>query len=291
MYQTRSWQTIILLITGLVFGWLYLVTYYQSPILIFPFQPINWQWFLDLPGQDAINPGVQAAILPHDSASHKELTQFYRGLAAVSQPTTVVILSPNHYDAGRADIQATTRAFQTIDGLLYSDTPIINQLRRHGLLGVEGKSFDKEHGVTMQAGYIKRFFPQAKVVPLIFKADTSLQQVDALVERLIQIVSTEARLVLASIDFSHYLPKTQADLNDARTLSQIKAMDLNQLPIVDEECAFLDSPPALRAIIGYANQLRAIQLAVVRHDNTADILNRPSEPSTTSHFYITFAGS
>ena len=105
-----------------------------------------------MPGQDAINPGVQAAILPHDSASHKELTKFYRGLAAVSQPTTVVILSPNHYDSGRVNIQATTRAFQTIDGLLYSDTPIINQLRRNGLL------FPNVHVVANMYSYDERGF-------------------------------------------------------------------------------------------------------------------------------------
>ncbi len=90
------------------------------------------------------------------------------------------------------------------------------------------------------------------------------------------------------IDFSHYLTKTQADINDAKTYRQIQTMDVDQLPTSDIECEFLDSPAALRAVIQYAIARGAEQMALIRHDNTADILNKPEVSSTTSHFYITF---
>ncbi|KKW25643.1 MAG: hypothetical protein VE99_C0001G0280 [candidate division Kazan bacterium GW2011_GWC1_52_13] len=289
MRRTESNYTWNLWIAGLVVVGLLVVANGQPPVPVYPFQALNWQWILDLPGQDPIAAGVQAAILPHDSISIKELTAFYRGLAAAVQPRFVVILSPNHYDAGRANIQTTSRVFMTADGRAHPDWSLVGQLRARGLAGSEGDSFTKEHGITAQVEYAKRFFPEARWLPLIFKSTATPAEVDAVMRWLEQTLPANQTLVLASIDFSHYLTKTRADINDTKTYRQIQTMDVNQLPTSDIECEFLDSPAALRAVVAYAHSRELNRLTLVRRDNTADIRGEPNLVSTTGHLYITFS--
>ncbi len=280
-----------LLIAGLVIFVLVFVSRLQSPIPIYPFEKVNWDWILSLEGQDRIDADVRAAILPHDANSHKELTVFYRGLAT-SNPNieTVVVISPNHFGKGTANVQTGSLGFKTADGVLKPDSNLLKGLELNETAEIESATFEKEHGITMQAEYVKRFFPKADFLPIVLKAGTTPREVDALVLWMTSNLEAEKALVLGSIDFSHYLTKAQADINDAKTLAQIKLMNLNKLPTSDTKCAFLDSPMTLRAIVQYARAVGGEKISVVRHDNTATILNKPNLASTTSHFYITFGG-
>lgn len=267
-----------------------MVSRMQLAIPIYPYEKVNWDWILSLEGQDKIAANTRAAILPHDAASHKELTQFYRGLAAANPNVeAVVVISPNHYENGDANIQTASRSFETANGLLRPDVELVNHLRLSQVGKVESETFTREHGITMQAEYVKRFFPKAKFLPIVLKSKTDSREVDALVLWLTNNLNPETSLVLGSVDFSHYLTKAQADRNDAKTLSQIKSMNLNRLPTSDAKCEFLDSPMSLRTIVQYARAVGGEKLTVVRHDNSATIADKPDMKSTTSHFYITFA--
>jgi MEMO1 family protein len=279
-----------LLIVGLVVFVLVMVNRLQTPIPIYPYEKMNWDWVLGLEGQDKVDANVKAAILPHDAASYKELTMFYRGLAATN-PTVenIVVIAPNHFEKGTANIQTDGRGFQTANGILSPNGQLIKEFQTSGVGEIESATFEKEHGITLQAEYIEKFFPKVKFLPIVLKAGTTAREIDGLVLWLTNNLSAEKTLVLGSIDFSHYLNKTQADKNDAKTLAQIKSMNLTKLPTSDEKCEYLDSPMSLRAVIQYARAVEGTKLTVVRHDNTATIMNQPKLSSTTSHFYITFS--
>ncbi len=280
-----------LLIAGLVIFVLVFVSRLQSPIPIYPFEKVNWDWILSLEGQDKIDANVRVAILPHDANSHKELTVFYRGLATANpEVKNIVVIAPNHFEKGTENVQTASRGFQTADGVLKPKGNLLKGLELNEAGKIENATFEKEHGITMEVGYIKRFFPKADFLPIVLKAETTPREVDALVLWMTSNLAAEKTLVLGSIDFSHYLTKAQADRNDAKTLAQIKLMNLNKLPTSDAKCEFLDSPMTLRAVIQYARAVGGEKLSVVRHDNTADILNKPNLASTTSHFYMTFGG-
>jgi hypothetical protein len=278
-----------LLLAGLVVIGLILTAKAPKPILIYPFTAETWQSILNLSGQDKISPKTAAVIIPHDIVARQQLTQFYRGLSSVIQPSVVVVISPNHYESGAGDIQTTLSDFDTSDGQLQASN-FASKLVRAKLAEVNSSPFVKEHGVTIQAEYIKHFFKSAKIVPIILKQKTSPANVEKLASWLKNNLP-EGSLVIASIDFSHYLPKAQADINDSVTLAQILSRDINKLPKSDAKCAFLDSPASLRVVVQYANLSNAGVLKIVRHDNSASIIGMPNLLSTTSHFYITFSQS
>lgn len=262
-----------------------------AAIPIYPYQPINWQWILSLDGQDEIGANTRAGVLPHDASSYRQLTQFYRGLAAAnSDISTVVVIGPNHYEKGEANVQTALRPFRTVDGVLAADLDLAEQMQLDGVGKIDSGTFVKEHAMTMQVEYIKRFFPQAKLLAIVLKSETTPEEADKLASWLATALPADKTLVLGSIDFSHYLNKAQADKNDAKTLRQIQTMDVGALPTSDVKCEFLDSPMALRVIVQYALAVGAGKPVVVRHDNTTDIFDKPDLASTTSHYYITWGG-
>ena len=251
-----------LVVVGLVVFGLVMVGRIQTPIPIYPFEKINWDWILGLEGQDEINANTGVAILPHDALSHKELTVFYRGLAVANpEIENVVVISPNHFETGTANIQTDTRQFQTADGKLTPSRQLVQQLLISGLGKIENSTFEKEHGITMQAEYIKRFFPESKFLPIVLKANTTPAEVDALVLWLTNNLPTENTLVLGSIDFSHYLPGQVAYVHDLLAVDIIEARSIDEAKKIEA-----DSPASIEVLLRLA-KLKSLNIEVLRNTN------------------------
>ena len=63
-----------------------------------------WERYLSEEGSYEIPEGVVGAVLPHHLITALELTRFYRGLRERIDPRVIVILSPNHYEVGEANV-------------------------------------------------------------------------------------------------------------------------------------------------------------------------------------------
>ncbi|RLC37361.1 AmmeMemoRadiSam system protein B [candidate division Kazan bacterium] len=254
----------------------------------YPYIAATWNWIFGQEGEYTISNNTRAVIVSHDYLSYKEINSFYRGLVKSVDPKTIIVLSPNHYERGEGNIQTTGNSFATIDGELLINRYLVRQLNQQRLATINNTSFINEHGITLQAGFIKHFFPSANIVPIILKQNVVSQDITNLVEWL-HAISGEDVLIIASLDFSHYLSKTQADINDSKMLAIIQAFDIENLPGPDPFCPFVDSVSALNVLLQYAEGMGATDIQVIHHDNTADILNKPNLDSTTSHFYIAFS--
>lgn len=85
--------------------------------------------------------------------------------------------------------------------------------------------------------------PNAKIVPLIVKDIFSFQSGDDFAENLDKILP-ENSLIIASLDFSHYLPSNAADFHDEKSLAVLSNFDYDGIKFLD-----VDSKPALRIFI------------------------------------------
>ncbi len=65
--------------------------------------------------------------------------------------------------------------------------------------------------------FIKQYFPNAKIIPFLIPANFSLDKTKKVAESLNKIMSDNS-FVLASVDWSHYLPKNVADFHDAKSI-------------------------------------------------------------------------
>lgn len=282
--QTSSFKILFLALS--LFGLAMIFGEGMRPIAMFPYQPPSWQWIFDQEKTFSVQSG-QTVVVAHDMLSYQEINAVYRGLATKVDPSVVVVLAPNHYERGRGDIQTTTADFETITDNLNVDLDLTTQLVSVGLVENNKASFVREHGITLQAGFIRHYFPDAKILPLIFKQTLDGETRERLAAWLVANLPADA-VVLASLDFSHYLNKKQADINDAQTLQTIQKFDYVALPPADLECPFVDSTSALGLIMRYAEMRDLKTVREIWHDNSADIIGNPEMFSTTGHFYLEF---
>ncbi len=248
----------------------------------YPGDTIMWDYIMATGPPIEFSGPPRGIILPHHAITGTEVARFYRGLSRVIHPETIIIIGPNHFERGTHNIQtADTCVYDTVYGTLEIDTGLVRKLIRSGAAHLCNEAFPGEHGIFFHAPFIKRFFPKAKIVPVIIKWDTTVDELDSLARELSALVSTDS-LVLASVDFSHYCTRQSADVHDITSFTTISNFDYQGL--FDLE---IDSPPTiyvlekLMAGVGCRNAVRLL------HTNSDDF-KKMRELKTTSHQYFAF---
>jgi len=200
-------------------------------------------------------------------------------LAADPAVTRVFLLTQNNWDAGSSPIITSKYKWRTPLGSLEPDTYAVRSLVKTGLVQVEESIFDKEHGITGVIPYIAFAFPNAVVVPLVIRDDTSDEAIDLLVEHLNELKNANT-VIVGTIDMSHYLPKPIADAHDRHTRETIESLAYSSLSRLD-----IDTAPTLRAILKLAELDGEEAFVKTGAANSADIVGDNTLTSTTG--YIT----
>ena len=240
-----------------------------------------WERILDEPGVLEIPGSSRAVVLPHHLITSLELTKFFRKLSNDFQPKTIILVGPNHYEEGKANIQTCNCTYNTIKGELNTDSIILNDVLNNNLAKYNSKPFKKEHSIYSHAMFIKNFFPESKIIPFILKVDTLDQEVDQLAE---YISSLNNILIVASVDFSHYISHTAADFHDEFSFNSINNFDYERI-----KKAEVDSPASLRFVTKWSEKNGYNNVSLVRHTNSQDFFRQQKLDLTTSHLFISFS--
>ena len=214
---------------------------------------------------------ISGAVVPHHDLVKAQRAEFFKKLADQVAPKTVILVSPNHYDAGRAGIQTTDKVWELSNGTL--------EPNRGALVGsVETASFQNEHGIYTVLPDIKRVWPDAKIVPIILKFNTSTSSVQALHDALLKTCSD--CLLVASVDFSHYQPAILANLHDELSIRALQNLDEDLIRAKAE----VDSPPSLQLLIKWAKSHDTLRFNLNAHTNSGDLL-QDQDIETTTHVF------
>jgi AmmeMemoRadiSam system protein B len=149
-------------------------------------------------------------------------------IAAGNKYDRIVILSPDHFNRSRRPLATTRRDFDTVFGRIENDPAATGALLNASDLFDDSDLFATEHGIAALLPFVKHFFPDARIVPIVISFGASRADWDralALVERLIG----PRVLVVQSTDYSHYLSPDVARQRDQETLNVIAANDADTL--------------------------------------------------------------
>ncbi len=211
---------------------------------------------------------------------------------------TVVVISPNHFDSGRSAAQISYGSWETPYGLLENDRGHVTELLEAiKFLRLEEITFENEHGVSGLTPFIKRSFPNAKIVPLVLHEDLTWEESEKIAQAIVELVPDA--FVLASIDMSHYLPEYVSSFHDDVTLRTIA-----QGGCADCELE-IDSNASMR-VLWAVNEARGTQVwnkvyrgssvkmgaAKEYKDNTSHIIGyfTDGEPVESNMVSLTFIG-
>lgn len=233
--------------------------------------------FFDYP-RPTIDPSgtIMSLVLPHHLVAGNYISGVF-GTMKNLRPPVVVVIGPNHPQTGGSFILSSKLGWKTEAGVLSVDSPIIDSLVDSNLVGIDDAVLTNEHSVGALAPFIKNAWPNTKIVPLIIKNIKNDELVNGLASKLYEILP-KGSLVIASVDFSHYLPKTVANFHDDLSINVLSTGDIGRIKKME-----IDSQNSIRALLTYNSIVGAQKFTLAHHTNSADILKQNDLVETTSH--------
>ncbi|MCB9798099.1 AmmeMemoRadiSam system protein B [Candidatus Nomurabacteria bacterium] len=242
-------------------------------------------YFFEAIGQDYVSTSqlkeVSGMIVNHHDIASGMIARGYAELQAKRPDLkTIIVLGPNHTQMGDSYIASGRVFFETPQKQnVYIDHAFIEELEQKKLIGFESEIMQIEHSTAIQMPFIAYYFPNARVIPLIFQADYYSVHSQKIVNALYNYAIThEDVAIIATVDFSHYLPTDLSNQKDRETIEYIKNWDTQTLLTFKDD--HLDGRSTITAFMSLMQRLGATDIDVIDHKNSADILGRPLEVST-----------
>jgi len=171
---------------------------------------------------------LEAAVVPHAGYpfSGPIAAHVYAEVAREQPPATVLILGVDHHGASRG-AALSDRAWLTPLGPTAVDHDLVRALRR-GPVEVDETAHAEEHSIEVQLPFLEYVLPKPRCVALevAFGPYEFLEEVAGVVR---DAVRDRDVLLLASTDFSHYVPARTADELDHRAIAAILTRDPRRL--------------------------------------------------------------
>lgn len=229
----------------------------------------------------SVSSTVYGGILSHHLYVAHEIASFFAGIQN-QKPSVVVLIGPNHYGLGVHDILASRYAYETPWGKLGPNERIVSRLIEEGLVENDEKPFEIEHSISADVAFIKYFFPDTTLVPVIVKRGTPQEKLDRLARALDDILPNDA-LVLASVDFSHHNNRIAADFHDVKSISAIEHFNYESIKRLE-----VDSPASLSILLRYLEERGAGRMTSW-HTNSAVVGGNPGSEDVTSYLFAYFS--
>lgn len=179
------------------------------------------------------------AIVPHFAIQPETIETFYQFLQTTysidaQEPVNIVLISPDHFDASSDNIDMLCEDSQRF---CYQETCVTaKKLPATKTSGCLDKSITKEHGLGEAFPFIQEFFPKAKIFPIVVKPRKFVDDTQ-LIKMLQDYEFAGKTLVLASVDFSHYVDEDFAKLHDAKSFYTLNnAKSISEYGSLEVDC-------------------------------------------------------
>lgn len=241
---------------------------------IFPIVAVTSFLFLAISSWFYLAPS--AIIVPHHNIVAVNRQNFLQTVRLLRPYTKkIILISPDHFSTNQKLISYTDANWNLSNGTIFydhsfdsSDLTVNNQLLKN------------DHGIYNILPDIKKLFPKVTVVPILIGQKLSQNELDKLYQKINNYCSWGCLLV-ASIDFSHYLPASMASAHDSYTLDSLYSKNLNK--IFSSE---VDSPQSFYLISKFAFD-KNNNFNLFDHTNSGYLIKNP-DIETTTHLFGLF---
>jgi poly-gamma-glutamate synthesis protein (capsule biosynthesis protein) len=233
-------------------------------------------------GSNQLFSPVTAAILPHHTDIGLYIDQYWAEIAQQSKPELIIIVSPAHWDQGAEAIQTTKGQWETPFGLVKTDDNFIDRFVKRSSVSLEPDSFENEHGIGVHTSYIAHYFPGTPIVPIIAQSRAGITSATKFTQEILK--SDKKILLIASIDFSHYLSAEISDRHDEETRRIIANSNLERIDQMGPN--YLDSSFALETYLLW-NSSTGCRSQERWHNHNARLFPGIQPEEGTSYFVYT----
>jgi predicted class III extradiol MEMO1 family dioxygenase len=222
------------------------------------------------PRQASVLPSnIRAAVITHHLLAKLMIADLGKRLTANQPIPRLVIIGPNHDEVGDSHLLTDDRALAKLYPVLEYTPKLVNN----------------DHACYAPRGILQKYLFSVPFSCILVSSRVSPEEMTIMANTLQTYLGVDGVLV-ASVDFSHYLPLTQANQNDLLTQKYLSSFDSSSLLKLGNH--YLDSPYTLAILFKYLKLIGNSSFNIITHLNSAQILNIPDLPSTTSYFEIIY---
>jgi len=228
---------------------------------------------------------IVGAIVPHHDLASDLIAEVFQKISKTNSPKKIILIGPNHPDSGAYSAQTANINWNVLNNRIETEQETFQKMLKFRSVGIDNEIVSKEHSIFTLLPFVTYYFPEAKVTPIILTSTHDLRASKALAESISPLID-EDTLILASIDFSHYLPSTATYEKDKISKSAIEKRNYELIAALNND--YLDSPPSLITFLKIMDLNQASKMEIVSNTNSGFLLGKDVE-SSTSYFTILFS--
>jgi AmmeMemoRadiSam system protein B len=189
-----------------------------------------------------ITPEIKGLILPHHDLAKELFHLSLEKLKLTTQPQTIVVFGTNHYFP-------TSQTYTTT-------TAIHNEFQLGSDVLADDARIEKEHSIQTVSPYIKEYFPNTTIIPIIISARyENVEYIQKSVAQFVSLFDGPNTLYIASVDFAHNVSLSQGMAKNQESIQSIENFNISE--ILQYQDDHLDSPLAITTLLVTMQQIGA----------------------------------
>lgn len=228
---------------------------------------------------------LRGGIIPHHTLPGFLIARFFRTVAAgPSIPKKIILIGPNHPDAGARTVLTSSFDWETPFGRVRAAREEVAAITASESAFENGDILSREHSVAAIMPYVKYFLPDTEVIPIVLQSKLDSADVKRIAKDLSAFVD-EGTIVVAAVDFSHYLTASQAQKKDEHTRLLLESLSAEGLFGLDND--HLDSPASI-ALLFEMMMVEGVSDFRILANTNSGFLSDDFVTPTTSYFVAGF---
>ena len=179
---------------------------------------------------------------------------------------TFVLIGPSHRGYMTC---GSTIPWETPLGVVDTDTELATALD----IEIDEFSHRDEHSLEVQVPFIKYRFPRARIAPVMMGSQ-DISGVTALAGKIVTAVKRTKRNVriVASSDFSHYVPEAKANVDDLYAIEALHTLDVTEFyRRIEERGVSACGYGPIAVMVTAASMLGAKAAELIRYATSGDV--------------------
>lgn len=144
----------------------------------------------------------------------------------------VIMVGPNHYGIGSWVAGMREGTWETPLGEVQVNSQMADEIkRRSAALDFDDYAHSRDHCLEVQLPFLQYVKQGFKIVPVVLVSqnrDIALDLGNAISQTIMEMNALDSTLLLASSDFTHYEPNSEAYKKDGELIKTILSLDVNR---------------------------------------------------------------
>lgn len=188
----------------------------------------------------------------------------------------VVMIGPNHYGIGSWVAAMKDGEWQTPLGQVSVNSELAKEIAsRSSILDFDDFAHSRDHCLEVQLPFLQSIRQDFRIVPIVLisqRSDTAYDLGNAISETIVERGDIDNTLLMASSDFTHYEPNSDAHRKDGELIKAILTLDVNKFYAVLERldvsaCGY----GAIATIMVAAKNMGATRGELLKYATSGDV--------------------